>query len=86
MITKIVSASNNTNSHNVDYQSSGKKAMTAPKILEEYIDDDGNKNYVLAGNKTQLADAYNQLWNPTKTPVQWNNRGINPDGRRRGLE
>ena len=81
MIQKIKTPSNNSNSHNVDYHSTGKVAMTAPKVLDEYFDDDGNKIYVLAGDKTQLADRYNQLWNPTKTPVQWGAKDKNPDGR-----
>lgn len=72
MINKIITPSNNSNSHNIDFRSSGKEAKTAPAILDTFMDDEGKENYVLEGGKTTLADRYNQIWMPIKSAVQWN--------------
>jgi len=85
MITKVTSISNNSNSNNVDYKSTGRPAMTAPKILDKYMDDEGNEVYVLPDNRTQLAMAYNALWNPVRGVINPKGRGENPDSRRRFL-
>lgn len=86
MITKIVSPSNNTNSHNVDYQSSGKKAMTAPKIVESYLTDEGEIMHILDNGRETLDVAYMAIWGKAKGQINWKAKGENPDGRHRGLK
>ena len=85
MIKKIITNAG-SNSHNIDYRSSGKEAKTKPAILDIFMDDEGKENYVLAGGKTTLADRYNQLWNPIKSEVQWKATGTNPDTRKAWLK
>ena len=86
MITKIISPSNNTNSHNVDFQSSGKVAIVKPTIEDSFMQDNGEIMLVLSNGRQSLEKDYNRIWGTTKGVVNWKGKGINPDGRRRGLE
>ena len=51
------------------------KTFLPPVILDQYVDDDGELNYVLTGNRTTLASRYNALWLPTKSAVNWKGKG-----------
>lgn len=55
------------------------KTYLPPAILDQYVDDDGELNYILAGNRTSLASRYNSLWNPVKSQVNWKGKGDNPN-------
>ena len=46
-----------------------------PKIVDEFIGDDGEKHYALSNGNTTLASRYNSLWNPTPGKVNWNGKG-----------
>ena len=56
------------------------KCYTAPKVLESFIDDNGDKVLVLANGNTTLETRYNSLWNPLKGKVKNEHyKGLNPD-------
>lgn len=46
-----------------------KKSFTAPKILSEFVDEDGVPCYNLDNGRTQSCDSYNKLWKPQKGKV-----------------
>ena len=37
-----------------------------PVIVDQFCDDDGEINYVLANGHTSLASRYNSIWHPAK--------------------
>lgn len=39
---------------------------TPPVIVDQFCDDDGELNYVLANGHTSLASRYNSIWHPAK--------------------
>jgi hypothetical protein len=86
MIQKIISASNNNNSHNVDYHSTGKVARVQPKIEDSFMQDDGETMLILSNGSQSLEKDYNRIWGTTKGIINWKGRGENPDGRKRGLQ
>lgn len=55
------------------------KSWTPPIIVDQFCDDDGELNYVLANGNTTLQSAYNSLWHPVKSQVNWKAKGDNPD-------
>jgi hypothetical protein len=85
MIQKIISASNNNNSHNVDYHSTGKVARVQPTITERFMQDDGETMLILSNGSQSLEKDYNRIWGTTKTAVNWKGKGINPDTRKNWL-
>lgn len=52
---------------------------TKPKVIDKYMDDEGEEVYVLDNNRTSLASKYNQLWNPIRSEINWKSKGENPD-------
>jgi hypothetical protein len=57
--------------NNVEFKASV-KCYTAPVVIDTFMDDEGNENYLLANGNTSLADRYNALWNPKKGIVNNN--------------
>lgn len=56
------------------------KYHTAPKVVDSFIDDEGEKVLVLANGNTTLESRYNALWNPLKGKVKPEHyKGENPD-------
>jgi hypothetical protein len=87
MINKLITPSNNGNSHNVDYQSTGKVARVQPTITEKFMQDDGETMLILSNGSQSLEKDYNRIWGSgIKGVVNWKGRGENPDGRKRGLQ
>ena len=86
MIQKIKTPSNNSNSHNVDYHSTGKVARVMPTITDSFMQDDGETMLILSNGSQSLEKDYNRIWGTTKGIVNWKGRGENPDGRKRGLQ
>ena len=82
MITKIVTPSNNSNSHNVDYKSTGKVARVQPNIIDSFMQDDGETMLILSNGTQSLEKDYNRIWGTTKGQVNWSARGENPDKRK----
>jgi hypothetical protein len=54
--------------NNVEFKANV-KSYTPPLVIDTFMDDDGNENYLLANGNTSLADRYNALWNPKKGVV-----------------
>lgn len=50
-----------------------------PKVVDEYMDDDGENHYVLDNGNTQLKRLYDSLWHPIKSVINWKSKGENPD-------
>lgn len=50
-----------------------------PVIVDQFCDDDGELNYVLANGHTSLASRYNSLWHPKPGIINWTSKGDNPD-------
>jgi len=42
-----------------------------PVIIDQFVDDSGELNYILANGNTSLASRYNSVWHPIKNTVQW---------------
>ena len=82
MIKKIITPSNNSNSNNVDYRSTGKIANKQPLILESFVDDDGEINFILDNGRTTLEKNYQKMWEIPKGKIDWKAKGNNPDTRR----
>ena len=40
-----------------------------PKVLESYINDEGEKMYILDNGRETLAERYNAMWNPIKGKI-----------------
>lgn len=53
------------------------KTYIQPLILDQYIDDDGELQYVLDNNRTTPASKYNALWLPIKGTVNMKGKGDN---------
>lgn len=51
------------------------KTWLPPVIVDQFCDDDGELNYVLANGHTSLASRYNSLWHPKPGIVNWNTKG-----------
>lgn len=69
-VVKIVAQANNSNSVNVDYKSTSKKAYTAPKILESFIDDNGEIMHILENGNTQSDSLYTKMWGLPKGAIK----------------
>lgn len=54
------------------------KTYTQPRICEEF-EEDGELHFRLDNGHTSLASAYNALWLPTRTAINWKTKGLNPD-------
>ncbi len=57
------------------------KTYQPPVIVDQFVDDSGELNYVLANGNTTLQTAYNNLWKPIKTQVNWKAKGDRLDSR-----
>ena len=86
MIQKIKTPSNNSNSHNVDYHSTGKVARVMPTITDSFMQDDGETMLILSNGSQSLEKDYNRIWGTTKGKIDWNGRGKNPDSRREWMK
>ncbi len=65
--------------HSVDFKANV-KAHTAPEIVDEIIEDSGEKMYVLANGNTIPAVRYDAIWNPVKGIIKPKfYKGLNPD-------
>ena len=85
MINKLITPSNNSNSHNVDYHSTGKVARVQPTIDDSFMQDDGETMLILSNGTQSLEKDYNRIWGTTKGIVNWKGRGVNPDTRKNWL-
>jgi hypothetical protein len=81
MIQKLITASNNNNSHNVDYHSTGKVARVMPTITDSFMQDDGETMLILSNGSQSLEKDYNRIWGTKKGVVNWAGRDENPDKR-----
>lgn len=66
MIQKVITLSNNGNSHNCDYKATSKKAHTAPNIVESFVNDEGEIIHVLESGNTQSDLLYMKHWGQPK--------------------
>lgn len=83
MITKVITPSNNNNSHNVDYKSTGKVARVQPNIIDSFMQDDGETMLILSNGTQSLEKDYNRIWGSgVKGIVNWKAKGTNPDTRK----
>ena len=58
------------------------KMYTAPKVIDSFMDDNGDKVLVLENGNTTLETRYNSLWHPCRGIVKPENyKGENPDRR-----
>ena len=57
------------------------KSNTAPEVAEQFIDDEGEVQYILSNGNTQPKLKYDAIWNPKKGIVNTNKmyKGENPD-------
>jgi len=79
MIAKVITTSNNTNSHNCDYRATSKKAHTAPGIVESFVNDDGEIIHVLDNGNQQADCLYIKMWGQPKGAILPKNfKGDNP--------
>jgi len=62
--------------------------LTAPKIEDEFVGDDGELHYALSNGRTTLASRYNSLWHPKPGIVNHDKKykGDNPDKRQQFLK
>jgi len=81
-IVKLVTVANNSNSVNVDFISTKSKAHTAPRIMESFLDDDGEIMHILENGNTQSDLLYMKMWGTPKgaiKPKSFKGKGL--DGR-----
>jgi len=83
MITKVITPSNNSNSHNSDFHAQGRKVFTAPSIVESFINDDGEIVHVLVNGNTQTDVLYMKMWGKPKGIIinDKKHKGDNPNSR-----
>lgn len=55
------------------------KSYLPPVIVDQFADDEGELQYILANGNTIPANRYNSLWNPKKGVINWKAKGQNPD-------
>ena len=79
MIQKVITLSNNGNSHNCDYKSTSKKAHTAPNIVESFVNDEGEVMHILDNGNQQTDILYMAMWGKVKGVINWKTKGENPD-------
>ncbi len=66
---------------NVNYHATC-KMYTAPKVIDSFINDEGEKELVLENGNTTLESRYNDLWHPVKSKIKAEHyKGENPDRR-----
>ena len=53
-----------------------------PVIVDQFLDDNLELNYVLASGNTTLANRYDSMWNPKPGIVNMKAKDGNPDKRR----
>jgi len=83
MITKVITPSNNSNSHNSDFHAQGRKVFTAPKILESYIADNGEVTHILDNQREQSDISYMAMWGKPKGIILGKGvKGDNPNQRK----
>jgi len=83
MITKVITPSNNSNSHNLDFQSQGRKVYVAPKIIESYIADNGEIMHILDNKREQSDISYMAMWGKPKGIILDKGvKGDNPNQRK----
>lgn len=60
------------------------KSYLPPVIVDQFQDDEGEENYILANGNTCLKDRYDQLWLPTKGKCNFDKKykGENLDTRK----
>lgn len=79
MIKKVITPSNNGNSHNCDYRATSKQAHTAPGIVESFVNDEGEIIHVLSNGNQQSDVLYMKLWGQPKGIILPKNfKGDNP--------
>lgn len=82
MPKKVITTTNSSSSHNVDFKCTGKPAHTAPVIIESYVDDaTGEVIHILANGNTQSDTSYMAVWGKPKGKINWKAKGVNPDKR-----
>ena len=75
---KVITKKDSGNSHNVDYKANVKE-NTAPKIMESFIDDDGEIIHILENGNTQSDISYMKMWGIPKgkiKPKSFKGKGI----------
>lgn len=50
-----------------------------PVIIDQFVDDSDELQFILANGNTIPANRYNSVWKPAKTAIQWAAKGSNPD-------
>lgn len=73
----ITNSNGNTNYH------AERKVNTPPAIIDQFVDDDGELNYVLDNGRETLANRYNSLWHPTKKIINWKAKGETIESKQR---
>lgn len=58
----------NSTAPSIEYKAD-KRVYSAPKIVSEFINDEGVKCYKLDNGRTQSCESYNKLWCPQKEKV-----------------
>lgn len=56
-----------------------KPVYRQPMIVESFIDDDGETNFVLDNGRTTLEKNYQKMWDIPKGKINWKAKGDNPD-------
>jgi len=54
-----------------------------PKVIDKYMDDEGEEVLVLDNGRTSLASKYNQLWNPHKGVIDMKSKGEPINGKQK---
>jgi len=60
-----------TTSHGITNYHADRKIYLQPRILEEFVGDDGELQYILDNGRTSPAKLYNGIWLPMRKAVQW---------------
>lgn len=53
----------------------------APKVLEQYMNDEGDIIYVLDNGRESKQILYDAMWKKPKGTINWKSKGINPNHR-----
>jgi len=62
------------------------KTYHQPVIIDQFVDDEGEIQFILANGNTIPANRYNSLWLPNKGTINWKAKGQNPDRTRNYLK
>jgi len=56
---------------------------TQPKVIDNYMDDEGETVYILDNGRTTLKTAYEKLWMPIKGTIDMKSKGTAINGKQK---